>query len=234
MLYNQNQLIQQLDGSVAITAKPDIPKIAGSTDTKVEPPPPATDTVNQNLILEIATLRKELEALKSAPASPEAPPAASNPAEDIKQLASLQKQLAEANQQKEQLEKQLAGTKETLAHKEKTLTSFEQNLKTYAATNSDLYKQLQDTQKKSRELQQKLADLPPPPGLAKEKEALEADLAKEKAKAEALAKEAGSYQHVEAVETCCHIERRAINAAREGKRCMAVLIRLHTREQQTQ
>ena len=40
--------------------------------------------------------------------------------------------------------------------------------------------------------------------------------------------------HMRAVETCCHVERRAINAAREGKRCMAVLIRLHTREQQTQ
>ena len=193
---SKKQLIDQLDGAIAITAKPDIPKVPDASRNKVDLAPPPTDAVNQNLILEIAALRKELEILKSTAPKPVPVKVPAPPPADKEELAGLQKQLESANQKAEALQKQLAGTKETLAHKEKTLSSFEKNLKTYAATNSDLYKQLQDTQKKSRELQQKLANMPPPPppGLAKEKENLEAELAKEKAKAETLAKEAGSYK----------------------------------------
>jgi chromosome segregation ATPase len=193
---SKKQLLEELDGSIVVTTKPDILVIPAPATPKEDPVPPSGEEVNDSLIREIAALRKELDKLKAAPPQPPAvtiPAPAAVPGDTAK-LADLQKQLDSASQKAASLETELAGTKETLTHKESTLKKFEENLKTYASTNTDLYKQLQATQKQSRELQQQLANLPPDQStlLAKEKESLEAELAKEKAKAQALAEEADS------------------------------------------
>ena len=202
----KDTLVEKLGGTVQ-SAKAPASVAAVSNNAK-------TETANEELLNEIAVLRKELDALKSAPA-PKATPSTA-PGTDAPEVISLRQEvqrltklyeestkLVESSSQQRELhaknlaglEKELEETNKQLKHRETSISAIQKNLKTYASNNADLYKQLQASKKQNEDLQKQISQkLPTPPSNNPQVTQIQAELAQERQTNKTLAEQVATFK----------------------------------------
>jgi len=202
----KDTLVEKLGGTVQ-SAKAPASLAAVSNNAK-------TETANVELLNEIAVLRKELDALKSAPA-PKATPSTA-PGTDAPEVISLRQEvqrltklyeestkLVESSSQQRELqaknlaglEKELEETNKQLKHRETSISAIQKNLKTYASNNADLYKQLQASKKQNEDLQKQISQKPPtPPSNNPQVTQIQAELAQERQTNKTLAEQVATFK----------------------------------------